>query len=104
MGRHAEVTYAIVQVLCLALLGLIYQRIQEMPDSGVKLKIPAVKQFGQEVKPEVVQTPKQYDSTQFFEQAKQLAMGAVIMGGVYYKWGYLMPLVLQVFMTPMQLY
>eukprot|EP00929_Paragymnodinium_shiwhaense_P097941 TRINITY_DN594_c0_g1_i1.p1 TRINITY_DN594_c0_g1~~TRINITY_DN594_c0_g1_i1.p1 ORF type:complete len:262 (+),score=82.86 TRINITY_DN594_c0_g1_i1:71-787(+) len=102
--RHAEAAYLLVQVLCLGLLGLVYQRIQAMPESGTKLKIPEVKQLGQVVKPAIEQTPKQYDMDKFMEQAKQLVMGAVILGGVYYKWGYLMPLVLQVIMTPMQLY
>merc|ERR1719310_2715183 len=102
--RHAEAAYVIVQLLCLALLGLVYQRIQAEPDTGAKLKIPEVKQLGQVVKPAVVQTPKEYDMEKFSEQAKQLAMGACILGGVYYKWGYLMPLVLRVLMTPCQLY
>lgn len=102
--RHAEVAYVLAQLICLGVLGLLYQRIQSTKDSGSKLKIPEVTQFGQVVKPAVEQTPKEYDMEKFLEQAKQLVMGAGILGGIYCKWGYLMPLVLQVFMTPLQLY
>ena len=34
---------------------------------------------------------------------QKLVMGAGILGCIYYKWGYLTPLVLQLFMTPSQL-
>merc|ERR1712194_788002 len=67
-------------------------------------KIPEVKQLGQVVAPAKEQTPKEYDMDKFYEQAKQAVMGFCILGGVYYKWQYLMPLVLQVLMTPMQLF
>merc|ERR1740129_2586182 len=60
--------------------------------------------MGQVVSPATEQTPKAYDKAKFMEQAKQQVMGFVILGGVYYKWEYLMPLVLQVILTPLQLY
>merc|ERR1712194_483694 len=62
------------------------------------------KQMGQVVSPAKEQTIKEYDMDKFKEALKQPVMGAVIMGGIYYKWGSLMPLVMHVLMTPMQFY
>merc|ERR1712061_247745 len=50
------------------------------------------------------QTTKEYDMAQWKEAVKQPVIGCVILGGIYYKWGSNMPLVLQMLMTPMQLY
>merc|ERR1719326_1038392 len=102
--RHVEVVFVIVQIVCIALLFVVYDKISKVTDGGKKIKIPEVKQFGAVVSPAAEQTPKEYDMAKWKEQMKQAAMGAVILGGVYYKWGYLMPLVLQVLMTPCQLY
>jgi hypothetical protein len=103
-ARHAEIAFVITQILGLLCLGYIYKKINEMPEGGEKLKIPEQKQFGQVIAPAVEQTPLEYDMGKWKEQAKQAVMGFGIMGGVYFKWGYLMPLVLQVFMNPLQLY
>lgn len=103
-ARHAEIAFVITQILGLMCLGYIYKKINEMPEGGEKLKIPEQKQFGQVIAPAVEQTPLEYDMGKWKEQAKQAIMGFGIMGGVYFKWGYLMPLVLQVFMNPLQLY
>jgi len=103
-ARHAEIAFVITQILGLLCLGYIYKKINEMPEGGEKLKIPEQKQFGQVIAPAVEQTPLEYDMGKWKEQAKQAIMGFGIMGGVYFKWGYLMPLVLQVFMNPLQLY
>jgi len=102
--RHAEVLFVIVQVVCLGLLGLIHSKVSAMPEGGAKIHVPEVKQFGQVVTPSTEQSTKDYDSAKLKEQAKQAVMSFAILGGVYYKWGYLMPLVLQVLMTPVQLY
>merc|ERR1719221_2487876 len=102
--RHVEVAFVIAQILCLGLLYVLYSKINALEDNGTKIKIPEVKQLGQVVAPEKMQTPKEYDMTAWGEQLKQAVMGAVILGGVYYKWRYVMPLVLQVFMTPIKLY
>lgn len=101
--RHVEIGYIVIQVVCLSLLGFIYAKIAAMAEDGEKLTIPEVKQFGQVVTPATEQTPKEYDSTKLLAQAKQIGMGAVILGGVYYKWQYLFPLVLQMLTTPLQL-
>jgi len=102
--RHVEVGFVVVQVICLCLLVVVYDRINKMSTDGPKLKIPEVKQFGQVVTPEKTETPKEYDMGKLMEQGKQNLMGFIIAGGVYYKWAYVMPLVLQCVMTPLQLY
>jgi len=100
----AEVLFLIVQVLCCGVLGLVYQKVNSMSDDGTKINVPEVKQMGQVVSPAVQQTPKEYDMAKIKDQIKQMVMSAVIVCGIYYKWRYLMPLVLQVVMTPAQLY
>lgn len=102
--RHVEVGYVIVQLLSFATLYVVYTRINQMKDDGVKIKIPEVKQLGQVVCPAMVQTHKEYDLAQWKEAVKQPLIGFVILGGIYYKWGSLMPLVMQLLMTPMTVY
>eukprot|EP00931_Biecheleriopsis_adriatica_P031003 TRINITY_DN1821_c0_g1_i1.p1 TRINITY_DN1821_c0_g1~~TRINITY_DN1821_c0_g1_i1.p1 ORF type:complete len:204 (+),score=59.65 TRINITY_DN1821_c0_g1_i1:76-687(+) len=101
--HHVEAAYLVVQILCLFGLGFLYKKIQEAPGGSEKVKVPEVKQFGQVVTPAVEMTEKEYDMSKLQAQGKQVVMGAVILGGIYYKWEYLFPLVLQVVMTPMQL-
>merc|ERR1719399_1952908 len=93
-----------MQVLCFGVLYLTYTKIKQSIDNGKKIKIPEVKQFGQVVAPAKEQTTKEYDMEKLKEAVKQPLMGFVILGGIYYKWGHLMPLILQILMTPMQLY
>mmetsp|Transcript_114341 Transcript_114341/g.330323 ORF Transcript_114341/g.330323 Transcript_114341/m.330323 type:complete len:205 (-) Transcript_114341:114-728(-) len=100
----AEIFFGVVQILCCGVMGLIYKKIDAMSDDGTKINIPEVKQMGQVVSPATKQTPKEYDMAKIKDQIKQAVMGAVIVCGIYYKWRYLMPLVLQVVMTPLQLY
>jgi len=102
--RHVEAAFVVAQIVCLCLIFFVYKKIEDAKEGSVKLKIPEVKQFGQVVAPSKECTPKEYDMTKLQEQAKQALMSFCILGGVYYKWGYLLPLVLQIFMTPMQLY
>merc|ERR1740121_2932889 len=102
--HHTEIAYVCVQLICLSLQGLIYQKIGDMSEDGKKIKVPEVKSMGQVITPACEKLPKEYDQSKFNEQLKQAVMGFVILGGIYYKWTYLMPLVLQILMTPMQLY
>ena len=90
------------QVCTFAVLMLISSKIASSPEDtdAPKLKIPEQVQMGQVVKPAVEQTLKEHDEEKWKEQRQQLVMGAVILGGVYYKWQYIMPLVLQCLMTP----
>lgn len=102
--RQVEIGYIAVQIVCLAVLYFIYDKINKMEDDGKKIKIPEVKQMGQVVTPATEKTTKEYDMAQLKEAVKQPVIGCVILCGIYYKWGSLMPLVLQMLMTPMQLY
>lgn len=104
LTRYVEIGYVIVQLLCFGALYLTYERIGKMVDDGRKLKIPEVKQMGQVVTPATEQTTKEYDMAKIKEAVKQPLIGFVILGGIYYKWGSVMPLVMQMLMTPMQLY
>jgi len=101
--RHVEALFFIVQVLCIGAQYWIYTKIQKAPD-GKKLKIPEVKTMGQVVTPAMEQTAKDYDMSKWKEAMKQAVMSCVITFGIYLKWQYVMPLVLQVLMTPLQLY
>jgi hypothetical protein len=102
--HHVEALYVIVQLACFTVLYLTYDKINKMADGGEKIKIPETKQMGQVVAPAKVQTVKEYDMEKIKESIKQPLIGFLILGGIYYKWGSLMPLVMQVLMTPMQLY
>merc|ERR1719330_1056801 len=93
--RHTEVAFTVIQLICLVLLGLLFQKISAMPEEGKKIRVPEVKQMGQVIAPATEQTPKEYDKSKWNEQLKQALIGFVILGGVYYKWQHLMPLVLQ---------
>merc|ERR1711924_229870 len=102
--KHVEVAYILVTVALSGVLFMVYQKIQAVPDGGTTISIPAVTQFGQEIKPACEQTIKEHDLAVWQERFKQHCMSAMIMGGVYYKWGYIMPLVLQTCLNPIQLY
>mmetsp|Transcript_95442 Transcript_95442/g.169455 ORF Transcript_95442/g.169455 Transcript_95442/m.169455 type:complete len:214 (-) Transcript_95442:94-735(-) len=100
---HVEIGYVVVQILSIGALGMIYMKIQSMPNAGPKVKVPEVKSMGQVVTPATEQTPKEYDESKLMAHAKQTVIGAVVLAGIYYKWGYLFPLCMQIVMTPMQL-
>jgi len=102
--HYAEAVFGLVQVICLGVIFMMYQKINAMEETGAKIHVPEVKSMGQVVTPAIDQTPKEYDVAKIKEQGKQAVMSAVILSGVYYKWQYLMPVVLQVLMTPVQLY
>ena len=80
---------------------LLLKRVEFLPWAEM-IPIPEVKQFGAVVKPATEMTEKDYDIGNWKEQIQKLVMGAGVLGFIYYKWGYLTPLVLQVFMTPAQ--
>jgi len=104
--RHVEIGYVVVQLLCFCVLYFIYDRINNMKqeEDGITIQIPEVKQMGQVVSPAKELTTKEYDKHMLKEAVKLPLGGFVILGGIYCKWGSLMPLVMQMLMTPMQLY
>merc|ERR1711879_629969 len=101
---HVEVGYVIIQVICVIIIGMLYRKIKDLPDGGDKINIPEVVQLGQVVKPATKLTVKEHDIDKWTDQIKQIVMGALVLGGVYWKWGYLFPLVMQLLMTPLQLW
>lgn len=101
--HHVEALFIVVQVMCLGAQYWIYTKIQTA-EEGKKLKIPEVKTMGQVVTPSTEQSAKDYDIGKWKEAMKQAVMSCVITFGIYLKWQYVMPLVLQVLMTPLQLY
>lgn len=100
--QHIEGAYVAVQFCCFATLLLIGQKIKAVvePPDAPKMTIPEQVQMGQVVKPAMEQTNKEHDEEKWKEQRQQLLMGAVILSGIYYKFAYTMPLVLQCIMTP----
>lgn len=72
-------------------------------ETGEKVHVPALKSFGQEVAPAAIMTVPEYDASKWREQFQQLIIGAGICYGIHYKWAFVTPIVLQVFMTPMNL-
>ena len=105
-ARPAEIAFFCVQMACLFVLNMIQTKIAERPEKAGedKVKVPAEVVMGNEAKPAREVTVRDYDAEQFQQLRTQQLMGAVIMGGVYYKWRSLMPLVLQVLLTPINLY
>merc|ERR1711918_146508 len=78
-------------------------QIQARKDTGEKVHVPAVIQFGQEVKPAETMSTIEYDLMKLREQTIQLLIGALICFGIHLKWGFTTPIVMQVVMTPMNL-
>lgn len=100
---HAQVTYAVVQTVCIVAWLTIYNKIQRA-EKGKNIKVPEVKQLGQVVKPAQEVSIKTYDMDKWKEQMQQLVVGAVILGFIHYKWAVVLPLVMQAVMTPLQIF
>ncbi len=60
--------------------------------------------MGKLVVPAKEQTTKEYDMDNLKKAVMQALACFVIVGGICYKWCFLIPLVMQMLMTPMQLY
>lgn len=101
--QHCEFAFALSQALCLGTLGLIYAKISKMKEDGIKIAVPEVRSLGI-IKPAMEWSKKDYDRWQFIEQASQAVLLAAVASGLYYKWDSLTQLVLQIVMTPVQLY
>lgn len=101
---HVRALFGIAQCLCLCGALLVYQKIVSAKDTGAKVEVPAVKALGQEMKPACTMTIQEYDLSKWKEWMNQLVMGSIICAGMHYKWGYVVPLSLQVVMTPYATY
>uniref|UniRef100_A0A7S4R7I3 Inorganic phosphate transporter n=2 Tax=Alexandrium monilatum TaxID=311494 RepID=A0A7S4R7I3_9DINO len=100
---HMRVLFVAVQLLSLGTLGLLYRRIKLMPSAGERIHVPALRQWGQELRPAVQQSASEYDISKLTEQLQQLVVGCCILGFIHLKWGYVLPLALQSLSTPLQL-
>jgi len=99
---HVRAAFAVMQVFLLSTLYWTYRKIMQMDPNAKKIDVPAVKQMGQEIKPAMQQTPQEYDLSKLGEQIQQMVIGFLVLGFIHYKWGYVLPLVLQTVTTPMQ--
>jgi len=97
---HVQIAYMLVQAALLASWAFVYWKVCVMPDDGAKIKVPAVRQMGIEVKPAMVQSAYEYDMSKLKEQVHQVLVSCFIVGCVHYRWGYVLPLALQMLMTP----
>jgi hypothetical protein len=104
LTHHMEASYVTAQIVCFIVMYFVWTKVQALPEGGSPLKIPEQKSMGQVVKPASEMTVKEYDIEKFKEAIKQAVMQTVILGGIYYKWRYTTPLILQSVMTPLKLY
>ncbi|CAE8593734.1 unnamed protein product, partial [Polarella glacialis] len=89
---------------------IVRNRISEQADAGGKVYVPAegwlqaavVKQMGVEVKPAMEQTTKEYDLAKWSEQMQQLTIGFLMLSFFHARMGYVIPLALQLYTTPLQ--
>jgi len=99
--NELRIGFVSVIILCMSLLGVIYMKTKSVAESDEKIKVPAQMQWGQEVAPGYESTAKEYDQKKILEVMKQVGMGACIVGCIHAKWGYIIPLAVQIIMTPM---
>lgn len=95
-----RVLYFVVHAVAFVGMFKIYQKIQANPPEGT-IKVPAVKQFGTEVKPAEEQSAEEYDMSKFKEQCNQLGIGFIMICLMHFKWEYVLPLPIQCIMVPM---
>mmetsp|Transcript_145316 Transcript_145316/g.253606 ORF Transcript_145316/g.253606 Transcript_145316/m.253606 type:complete len:194 (-) Transcript_145316:75-656(-) len=99
--NHVRAAFLMAQLFCLSVALVIRYKIKNAKDTGAKVEVPAVKQFGHEVKPAMTQQLKEYDMSKWKEMVQQIFMGGLICFGIHYQWKYVIPLVMQIVMTPM---
>mmetsp|Transcript_54559 Transcript_54559/g.118053 ORF Transcript_54559/g.118053 Transcript_54559/m.118053 type:complete len:181 (-) Transcript_54559:120-662(-) len=101
--NHCRLCFFFAQGLCLLLCLLLRWRISSAKETGEKVHVPALEQFGHEVKPAAVMTVPEYDVSKWREQVQQLVVGATVCFGIHCKWGFVTPIVMQIVMTPMNM-
>merc|ERR1712072_1044721 len=82
---------------------VLYQKMNTNPPEG-KVKVPAVKQFGNEVKPAEELSALEYDISKWKEQLQQLVIGCGMISLMHFKHEYILPLPLQCVMVPMNFF
>jgi len=102
--RHVQVLFVFIQLACGCVLGNLYGKIDAAKDDGKKVAIPEVVVMGNVQHRAKKLSTKEYDMSQWKEQAKKLFIGFVIVCGICYMWGSLTPIAMQILMQPMMLY
>eukprot|EP00747_Dinoflagellata_sp_TGD_P181240 gnl/TRDRNA2_/TRDRNA2_34949_c0_seq1.p1 gnl/TRDRNA2_/TRDRNA2_34949_c0~~gnl/TRDRNA2_/TRDRNA2_34949_c0_seq1.p1 ORF type:complete len:230 (-),score=45.79 gnl/TRDRNA2_/TRDRNA2_34949_c0_seq1:51-740(-) len=102
--RHVEIGYVVLQLLCFCVLYFIYDRIHNMKEDGITVKVPEETQVTGMVSPAKELTTKEYDTDKLKRTFWQQVVVFIIVGGIYYKWDVFIPIVIQALMTPVQLY
>lgn len=95
-----RIAYGISQVICLIIWCLVFLRVNKIPEGGEKVKIPALVQFGKEVKPGKEASVQEHDMDSWKEEMQKIGLGLVIVSGIHIYWEALVPLVLQAVMIP----
>jgi hypothetical protein len=89
------IAYGSVQAISLLVMGLIYSKVTSKKDQ-TKLTYSEPKPSFQNEDPELIETTfMEYDIKQLKQLLTQTAIGVLIISFMYYKWGYLRPLLLQ---------
>lgn len=95
-----RIAYGVSQFICLVIWCLVFLRVKEIPEGGEKIKIPAVVQFGNEIKPSKEASVQEHDMDSWKEEMQKIGLGLVIVSGIHCYWETLVPLVLQSVMIP----
>jgi len=95
-----RIAYGVSQIICLIIWCLVFLRVKEIPAGGEKIKIPALVQFGNEVKPSKEASVQEHDMESWKEEMQKIGLGLVIVSGIHFYWEALVPLVLQSVMIP----
>jgi len=99
-----RIIYGIMQAVCVITWFHILRKVKEIPEGGDKITIPALIQFGKEVKPKKEATVQTHDRESWNEEAQKVAIGLVVVTGIHVYWKSLVPLVIQSIMVPMGIF
>mmetsp|Transcript_18709 Transcript_18709/g.51368 ORF Transcript_18709/g.51368 Transcript_18709/m.51368 type:complete len:188 (-) Transcript_18709:167-730(-) len=98
--NHCRAVFFVAQAIALGISFTLRHRIACAKETGEKVHIPAMKSFGQEVRPAAVMSVPEYDFSKWQEQLQQVLIGAMVCYGIHCQWGFVTPIVMQIFMTP----
>eukprot|EP00927_Polykrikos_kofoidii_P057735 TRINITY_DN51917_c0_g1_i1.p1 TRINITY_DN51917_c0_g1~~TRINITY_DN51917_c0_g1_i1.p1 ORF type:complete len:184 (-),score=41.28 TRINITY_DN51917_c0_g1_i1:113-664(-) len=101
--NHCRCVFFLAQAVCVCICLILRKQILSSEETGKKVHVPAVTSLGQEVTAATVMTVPEYDLSKWREQIQQLVIGASVCYGIHYKWGFVTPMVIQIFMSPMNM-
>eukprot|EP00403_Amphidinium_massartii_P019706 CAMPEP_0178431208 /NCGR_PEP_ID=MMETSP0689_2-20121128/31723_1 /TAXON_ID=160604 /ORGANISM="Amphidinium massartii, Strain CS-259" /LENGTH=190 /DNA_ID=CAMNT_0020053101 /DNA_START=71 /DNA_END=643 /DNA_ORIENTATION=+ len=96
-----RILFFIAQLSCIGMLAYIYMKVANATDLDGIVHVPAVVQFGQEVQPSQSMSVKEYDLQKCKHQASQILIGSGVCYFVHHKFGYVVPLAMQIVMLPL---